>query len=226
MTRTTHPRRLPAVLLLALALAVLLNVAAGGGGSAGPEEFGGSTAARAAAEAPPPAATSPKAESDTAGAPGAPEAARPDPPERLRIDRVGLDAPVVPTGVDEDGAAEVPDDPARAGWYRFGPAPGAERGSAVLLGHVDSRTGELGALVALYEVRAGDEVTVERRHGTPARFEVSARRVVPKDDLPKETFARAGPHVLTLITCAPPYDPGRGGYQNNVIVTAVPVSRD
>lgn len=142
-------------------------------------------------------------------------------PVRVVILRAGLSAPVVPVGVRDDGGAEVPADPAQAGWYRFGPAPGDAHGSAVLVGHVDSHTGELGELAALYDVRAGDRVDVQRGDGTTLTYEIVARRIVKKDRMPADTFRREGEPVLTLITCAPPYDADRGGYQSNLIVTAV-----
>ncbi|WP_461030784.1 class F sortase, partial [Streptomyces sparsus] len=156
-------------------------------------------------------------------APTAPTA--PAVPVGLRMERVGVDADVVPVGVEPDGTAEVPPDPGQAGWYRFGAAPGEASGSAVLVGHVDSTTGELGALAALYEVRKGDVLTVRRASGAPVDYRVSTRRTVDKDELPADVFRRDGPPVLTLITCAAPYDRDRGGYQRNVIVTAVPTKR-
>ncbi|MDT3726864.1 hypothetical protein ROS62_19085 [Streptomyces sp. DSM 41972] len=36
-------------------------------------------------------------------------------------------------------------------------------------------------------------------------------------------ISRSGPPVLTLITCAPPFEPERGGYTANLVVTAEPV---
>ncbi|UYM22942.1 class F sortase [Streptomyces albus] len=51
---------------------------------------------------------------------------------------------------------------------------------------------------------------------------MKAREVVDRDHLPEEVFRRHGRPVLTLITCAPPYDPERGGYQRNLVVYAVP----
>jgi sortase (surface protein transpeptidase) len=51
---------------------------------------------------------------------------------------------------------------------------------------------------------------------------VTAREVVDKDRLPGEVFRRDGRPVLTLVTCAPPYDRERGGYQRNLLVYAVP----
>lgn len=144
-------------------------------------------------------------------------------PTALRIPRVSLDARLRDVGVKEDGTVEIPDSVGQAGWYRYGPAPGAPAGSAVLIGHVDDRTGDLGAFAKLYGVRKGDDVTVTREDAPLVRYEVTAREVVDKDRLPEEVFRRHGRPVLTLVTCAPPYDRERGGYQRNLLVYAVPV---
>ncbi|MCP3768799.1 MULTISPECIES: class F sortase [unclassified Streptomyces] len=144
-------------------------------------------------------------------------------PTALRVPRVSLDARLQDVGVKDDGTVEIPDSAGQAGWYRYGPAPGAPAGSAVLIGHVDDRTGGLGAFAKLYGVRKGDDVTVAREDAPPVRYEVTAREVVDKDRLPDEVFRRHGRPVLTLVTCAPPYDRERGGYQRNLLVYAVPV---
>ncbi|MFI9155509.1 sortase domain-bontaining protein [Streptomyces sp. NPDC053367] len=142
-------------------------------------------------------------------------------PRRVDMPRVGLSAAVEPVGVAADGSARIPRDPDRVGWYRYGPAPGDPTGSAVLMGHVDSRTGALGAFAALFDVRAGDEVTVRRATGTPVTYRVVARATVDKDRLPAQVFTRSGDPLLTMITCAPPFDRDQGGYQRNLVVTAV-----
>jgi LPXTG-site transpeptidase (sortase) family protein len=143
-------------------------------------------------------------------------------PTALRVPRVFLNARVHDVGVEADGTVEIPDSAGQAGWYRHGPAPGAPAGSAVLIGHVDDRTGDLGAFAKLYGVRKGDDVTVAREDAPPVRYKVTAREVVDKDRLPDEVFLRHGRPVLTLVTCAPPYDRERGGYQRNLLVYAVP----
>ncbi|MFE1270985.1 sortase domain-bontaining protein [Streptomyces sp. NPDC058757] len=175
-------------------------------------------------------ASLPHASARPDGPPARPAPARTDeprgrqaPPRGVEIPRVGLDAPVVPVGVDRDGGAEVPADPGRAGWYRFGPAPGEPSGSAVLMGHVDSRSGDLGEFAALFDVRAGDTVLVRRDGAPPVSYRITSRATVDKGELPASAFARSGPPVLTLITCAAPYDPDRGGYLRNLVVTAVPL---
>ncbi|MEU1848243.1 class F sortase [Streptomyces sp. NPDC019990] len=136
---------------------------------------------------------------------------------------VGLDARVGPVGVTARGDMAVPDDPSLAGWYRHGPAPGSARGSAVLVGHVDDDTGEIGEFAALRGVRPGDRVEVRRAAADPVRYRVVSRVTVPKDELPSSAFRRSGGPVLTLITCAPPFVPDRGGYLSNLVVTAEPV---
>ncbi len=136
---------------------------------------------------------------------------------------VGLDARIRPVGVTGQGAVSIPADPSVAGWYRYGPAPGSSQGSAVLVGHVDSDTGALGELAALYDVRTGDRVEVRRTGAEPVAYRITSRSTVPKDRLSPAVFRRTGAPVLTLITCAPPFEPERGGYLSNLVVTAQPL---
>jgi hypothetical protein len=144
-------------------------------------------------------------------------------PVGVTIARVDMDAPVIPVGVADDGQMEVPDDVTTVGWYRFGATPGGE-GSAVLAGHVDSRTQGVGAFYDLIEVMPGDRVTVLYEDGTRRRFEVTGRRQIAKAQVPLErVFARAGPPRLVLITCGGSFDPGSRSYDSNVVVTAVPL---
>ena len=41
--------------------------------------------------------------------------------------------------------------------------------------------------------------------------------------LPATVFTRTGPERLRIVTCTGPYLPDEGGYQQNLVVTAVPV---
>ncbi|WP_187282961.1 class F sortase [Streptomyces sp. MS191] len=147
-------------------------------------------------------------------------------PRELSIPRLELRAPIDPVGVAGDGQMQVPEDPDRVGWYRFSPRPGAGSGSSVIVGHIDARERGLGVLLGLTDVRTGDRVLVEKEDSTIATYEIIARRTVPKNALAGSgVFTREGPAVLTLITCAGPYLPDHGGYQNNLVVTAVEVPK-
>ncbi|MCI4042815.1 class F sortase [Streptomyces sp. TRM75563] len=146
-------------------------------------------------------------------------------PRSLVIPRLGVEAPVDAVGVAPDGEAEVPDDARRVGWYRFGPAPGAAEGSSVIVGHVDSQTQGLGVLAELSDVEQNDRVEVRAADGTTRVYRIASRETVPKEELADSgVFRRDGPPVLTLITCTGPYLKDRGGYQANLVVTAVPES--
>ncbi|MGW6492785.1 class F sortase [Streptomyces sp. NPDC055056] len=147
-------------------------------------------------------------------------------PREVSIPRLGVGAAVDAVGVTRVGQVVVPADPKRVGWYRFSPPPGASQGSSVIVGHVDSKGRGLGVLVALNDVRRGDTVRVSRSEGRPLEYRVVSRRTVPKNGLAGVgAFRVDGPAALTLITCTGPYDAGKGGYRNNLVVTAEPVGR-
>jgi hypothetical protein len=52
-------------------------------------------------------------------------------------------------------------------------------------------------------------------------FRVDSVRLISKRAVPlAEVFDRDGPARLRIVTCGGPYVPARGGYQDNVVVTA------
>jgi sortase (surface protein transpeptidase) len=116
---------------------------------------------------------------------------------------------------------EVPEDVATAGWYRFSPLPGA-RGSAMLIGHVDSRVQGPGIFFGLSRLELGERIGVQLSGGSTQSFVVVARRSFAKDELPQDLFARDGPPRLTLVTCGGGFDEETRSYSHNVIVYAVP----
>jgi hypothetical protein len=145
-------------------------------------------------------------------------------PVRLAVPSAGVDAQVLPVGVAADGQVEIPEDASRVGWYRFGPGPTSEQGSVVLVGHRDSRSQGAGALFRLDRVRPGDRITVTLADRTAVAYRVVERRQYDKQVVPlAQLFDRTGSPRLTVITCGGPYDAQLGGYQNNLVVTAVPL---
>jgi sortase (surface protein transpeptidase) len=157
--------------------------------------------------------------------PAAPQAPEVRPaPARLVVPALGVDAGIDAVGVEADGQMTVPAEVDRVGWYRFGPAPGSA-GSAVIAGHVDSRTQGLGAMAPLRGAAVGDEVLVTDTAGTTTRWRVVSREVIEKQRLPLDRlFTRDGPPRLTLITCGGPFLPDLGSYRDNVVVVAEAVS--
>jgi hypothetical protein len=144
-------------------------------------------------------------------------------PVRLTVPARGVDAAVDAVGVEPDGQMTIPAEVDRVGWYRFGATPG-EAGSAVIAGHVDSRTQGLGAMAPLRTAEPGDEVLVTDATGQTVPWRVVSRELLSKQALPLDRlFSREGAPRLTLITCGGPFLPELGSYRDNVVVVAEPV---
>lgn len=151
---------------------------------------------------------------------GLPERINRAQPVRVRVPALGVDAPVVPTGVTTTGQMEVPTNVRDVAWYRYGPAPG-EGGSTVLAAHVDLAGQGPGVFFYLHTLEVGDVVVVELSDGQIGRYQVEAITRYKKDELPIDVvFSREGPPVLTLVTCGGGFSQGR--YDSNVVVYAVP----
>ena len=117
----------------------------------------------------------------------------------------------------------LPTDPRTLGWYRFGMTPDAGRGSIVLAGHLDAQGFGLGPLVGLRDVQVEDTVALTVAGGGIRKYVVEKVTRFDRERLPDSLFSRAGPERLHLITCGGAYDRDNGGYQKNLVVTAVPV---
>lgn len=153
-----------------------------------------------------------------------PAAATPvDAPASVRVPSVGLELGVVPVGVREDGQMDVPDLVTELGWYRYGPAPGADAGSAVLAAHFDSDIGAA-PMASVLGASAGDIVEVTTAAGDLLLFRITVIEQISKAELPLESlFARDGEHAMQLVTCGGEWDSAAGAYEDNIVVTAVPV---
>ena len=124
-----------------------------------------------------------------------------------------------------DGRLDVPEDVSSSGWWRGGARVGDPFGSMLVAAHVDSLTQGLGPYAELLTVRPGQRVRVWTDH-LRQDFAVRSRRLVRQGPLTDEPwlFSSSGKTRLTLVTCAPPFDRVRGGYQNLAVVTAVPIT--
>lgn len=140
-------------------------------------------------------------------------------PVRLRVPTIGVDSALVELGRAEDQTVEVPSDPASAGWYAEGVRPG-EPGPAVLLGHVDSRSGPA-VFFRLGELRPGDPVLVDRADGSVVTFTVTRSERHPKTAFPSDqVYLPTLSPQLRLITCGGFFDRRTGFHRDNVIVFA------
>jgi sortase (surface protein transpeptidase) len=141
-------------------------------------------------------------------------------PVSVQIPSVGLDAPLIRTGIRDDGVLEVPpgEEGSPASWYDGSPTPG-ERGTSVLLGQVNSTTDDSGVFFDLPRLVEGDEVRVTREDGSTAVFEVYRSETFAKDAFPTRAVYEPVPGAeLRLITCHE--GEGASPYPNNYVVFA------
>jgi sortase (surface protein transpeptidase) len=140
-------------------------------------------------------------------------------PVAMSIPTIGVRSGLVELGLDADGAMEIPRDPADAGWFVRGAAPGA-LGPAVIAGHV-TWDGAPGVFYRLGTMRRGDRVLVTREDGRTAVFGVDRVARYSKSRFPTRTVYGAIDHAgLRLITCGGTYDKSRHRYVDNVVVFA------
>jgi hypothetical protein len=140
-------------------------------------------------------------------------------PEWLTIPAIGVKAPIVTLGLNRNGTLQVPSTTKVVGWYTNSPRPGAT-GSAVIAGHVDSRSGP-GVFFWLRTMRPGERIYVRRADGTLAVFTVTAVRIYAKSRFPTAVVYGPVPDAeLRLITCGGTFDYARGSYLSNVVVYA------
>jgi len=204
MDRTTRPRRRGPVIAGAALVAVAgvtLAMVVDHAGQAGPPE-------------PPPSAARPMP-----SVPGHVAPLRSSRPLRLEIPKIRVTTALMPLGLNPDHSLEVPPlaRAQEAGWYRFGPTPGA-KGAAVIAGHVDTTRGPA-VFFRLGRLRPGDVVRVEREDGRTATFRVDSVEAVPKSAFPtRKVYGRVGYPALRLITCGGSFDRASGHYTNNIIV--------
>jgi sortase (surface protein transpeptidase) len=141
-------------------------------------------------------------------------------PVRIKIPSIKLDTTFVPPlSLTADRTVTVPNSYTEVGWYSGGAAPG-EVGPAVILGHIDSKTGPA-VFYSLGQVTVGDTVEITRSDGSVALFEITELQRYPQSNFP--TLAVYGPTdfaALRLVTCTGTFDRGEQRYSHNLVVYA------
>jgi hypothetical protein len=144
-------------------------------------------------------------------------------PVSVRIPAIGVNARVIPLGLDASGGVAVPplSTPFLTSWYDRGSAPGQD-GPAVLLGHVDAAGVGPAVFYKLGDLVPGDLVYVTRRDRQTAVFRVTAVALYPEQDFPaKQVYSFTPGPTLRLITCGGDFDAQTHHYLGRTIAFAV-----
>ncbi|MGN6161549.1 MAG: class F sortase [Marmoricola sp.] len=141
-------------------------------------------------------------------------------PNHLIVPRLQVNAPVVPIAV-TSGALIPPSDPLMIGWWKEGPVPGADQGTAILTGHTVHYGG--GAFDHLSSLVVGDHFKVRTARGV-ITYTVLRVRGYTKGSLARyatRLFRVTGPPRVLLVTCA---NWNGSIFLDNTVVTGAPIS--
>lgn len=149
-------------------------------------------------------------------------------PFRMIIKSIGVDAPMIELGLDEDAVPQVPLNGADVAWYDFSVMPG-EEGNAVFSGHLEWQ-GSPAVFTDLKHLQVGDTINLISENGKRLAYVVSDRFEVDSAD--RDALKVMGPtptETITLITCGGTWipDPDEqfgGDYSERVIVQATRIA--
>jgi hypothetical protein len=199
---------------------------------------------RVEAQAPPPAVAASRSEPSTEAAPFAPTVPdRSGVPVQLVIPfgstnhPDGVTAPVTADPLLPDGDLFVPVDPLTVSWANQDAMPGADRGTAILVGHINYRSvvGALSDLAEYAQTAVGQTFSVVLADGRALRYRVTGGVQYDKDQLAADPGLRRdlydqesvfgegpGSGRLVLVSCGGAFDHSTGSYQDNVFLFAMP----
>lgn len=145
-------------------------------------------------------------------------------PVHIAIPSLGVSASVTKLGLNRDGSVQVPRNYSVPGWYKYGPAPG-QKGSAVILGHVDSLKGAA-VFYHLKDLKLGSRVNVTLANHTIVRFAVIGLREYTKGKFPNRVVYGSRPYsALQLVTCGGTFDRATGHYESNIVAYTALVAK-
>ncbi|MDR0136595.1 class F sortase [Metabacillus idriensis] len=140
-------------------------------------------------------------------------------PVKVNIPSINVEANIEQVGILENGQMGVPQEINNVGWFEPGVKPGS-RGSAVLAGHVDSKTGPA-IFFNLKDLKQGDEIIVTDEKGTSLTFIVKNQESYPRGSAPiDEIFQTEEGQNLNLITCSGTFNRSAGTHEERLVVFA------
>lgn len=146
-----------------------------------------------------------------------------DHPRQLIIERLGINANILPMSTTNDGAMEAPQSAWDVGWYAKSALPGSNNGSLIIDGHVNDTLGKPGIFASIGTLQNGDVITVEKGDLQRISYTVTSVSQQPVNKVDMNALAKAPEGAnegVTLITCSGIYDQGKQTYTDRTIVRA------
>ena len=140
-------------------------------------------------------------------------------PRAIYVDKIGLQARLMPMSVDSFGNVEAPMNIYDAGWYTDSVRPN-ETGALFIDAHSSGAT-KLGAFGKLSELENGDTITIETGSKNKFNYRVVHKETVPKDKVDMEKVLLPYGNSLqglNLMTCAGDWTDDNTTMKDRVIV--------
>jgi sortase (surface protein transpeptidase) len=138
-------------------------------------------------------------------------------PVHLSIPIIGLSVRVSVVNLNKNGTVNVPTNFAVPAWNNGDRSPG-QKGSAVILGHVDNYHGPA-VFFYLDKLKLGNRVDVTLADGRKLVFAVIGERMYKKTNFPdKLVYGARNYPALQLVTCGGIFDSSTGHYLSNIVV--------
>jgi LPXTG-site transpeptidase (sortase) family protein len=174
----------------------------------------------------------PAAPSDTTAVNAAPTpAALPDqsPLASFGLPKFDVSGNIVVKGIDPTtNVMQSPDNKDDVAYYSFSGHPGfgcpsaGKCANAVLSGHVDWYTGQVGVFWHLKDLNQGDEIDLTLQDGTVLKYQVVANTIYKSDEAPvSDILGNTEQESVTLITCDGVFNKALQEYNSRRIVRAV-----
>lgn len=140
-------------------------------------------------------------------------------PISFSMPALGVDNVIVESvGLDTENKMDVPRDSDNVGWYNLGAKPG-QKGSVVMAGHLDKKTGEPAVFYHIKKLKPGDELKVTDSADKVFTYVVTQIKSYELSKFPlQEVFGSEDKARLNLITCEGTFDKNSDIYSHRLVV--------
>lgn len=146
-----------------------------------------------------------------------------DLPRAIYINKINISARVMPMGLDKDNSVQSPSGVYDAGWYTGSAKPG-NAGVVLIDGHASETGTHYGLFGYISDVKAGDQITIERGDGANFNYKVAKIETIPTSevDMSKMLVPYGGSEQgLNLIACAGKWNSDKTTLDHRVLIYAI-----
>ncbi len=142
-----------------------------------------------------------------------------DEPKTIRINKIGVEAYIQKSGIDQNQKVAVPTNVHLASWFKDSQKPG-QKGLAIISGHVSGSSAD-GIFKHLDSLQKNDEFEIQLGNGEIKRYEIFSVKKVKESESAQLVFSQH-PKItnqVNLVTCGGNYDHAVNQYEDRLIIS-------